>query len=167
MMLSIPARCRRCDSISPAGPAPTIPTCVRSWVRMSFPGFFFRYVRSRGRTDSGKGTIAGSAGIFPDSGARLGSKPRRPAITRHPRHVVAVRVAELRFEIALLAQDQTDDEENPAEKKPLVEGQKDTQEIARHQPIQQQTEQQSREWNKRRKNENTRIVAFRHCHFTA
>src|SRR5262249_40783042 len=29
MTLSTPSRWRRCDSISPAGPAPTIPTCVR------------------------------------------------------------------------------------------------------------------------------------------
>src|SRR5262245_41288607 len=29
MTLSTPSRWRRCDSINPAGPAPTIPTCVR------------------------------------------------------------------------------------------------------------------------------------------
>src|SRR5665213_2809532 len=32
-MLEMPARCSRCDSISPAGPAPTMPT----WVRMVPP----------------------------------------------------------------------------------------------------------------------------------
>src|SRR4029079_11861760 len=32
-MLEMPARCSRCDSISPAGPAPTMPT----WVRMAPP----------------------------------------------------------------------------------------------------------------------------------
>src|SRR6516165_11334506 len=30
---SMPSRCRRCESINPAGPAPIIPTCVR----MNFP----------------------------------------------------------------------------------------------------------------------------------
>ena len=29
---SMPARCSRCDSIRPAGPAPTMPTCVRSFI---------------------------------------------------------------------------------------------------------------------------------------
>src|ERR1700722_10764144 len=31
---SIPSRCRRCERMSPAGPAPTMPTCVRSGTRL-------------------------------------------------------------------------------------------------------------------------------------
>jgi hypothetical protein len=35
--LSTPARCNRCDSMRSAGPAPTIPTCVRMLVTASAP----------------------------------------------------------------------------------------------------------------------------------
>src|SRR3954469_9452432 len=46
MTESIPARCSRCPSISPAGPAPTIPTCVRMCVIVAPSyrhGFAFEY----------------------------------------------------------------------------------------------------------------------------
>src|SRR5215467_11327690 len=63
MIESMPSRWRRCESISPAGPAPTIPTCVRIV-------------------------------LLPSA---------RPAIARHARLVAPVVVAELPFEVALLA----------------------------------------------------------------
>src|SRR5258708_25921642 len=55
MMLSTPSRWRRCDSISPAGPAPTIPTCVRiSLSPLSPPSrSLVQQGRRREETDSG------------------------------------------------------------------------------------------------------------------
>src|SRR5882724_10760390 len=67
-MLEMPARCSRCDSISPAGPAPTMPTCVR----MAPPRFSARMRADR----------ASSKGWKPESLARLapcGTNPQAAA----------------------------------------------------------------------------------------
>src|SRR5882762_9800603 len=83
MMESMPSRCRRCESISPAGPAPTIPTCVRI---VSYPDWRLPYTGSAPR-------------------AQRGLASARPAVARHARLVVPVVLAKLGFEIALLAAD--------------------------------------------------------------
>src|SRR5438445_11008811 len=55
MMLSTPSRWRRCDSISLAGPAPTIPTCVRISLSPLSPlsRSLVQQGRRREETDSG------------------------------------------------------------------------------------------------------------------
>src|SRR5882762_5493861 len=89
MMESMPSRCRRCESISPAGPAPTIPTCVRI---VSYPDWRLPYTGSAPR-------------------AQRGLASARPAVARHARLVVPVVLAKLGFEIALLAADHAEMEQ--------------------------------------------------------
>src|SRR4029078_11385160 len=75
-MLEMPARCSRCDSISPAGPAPTMPTCVR----MAAPWFSARMRDVR----------AASKGWKPESLARLAAPCAFAEPTHRPRPVVVV-----------------------------------------------------------------------------
>src|SRR3954447_11017398 len=93
MIDSMPARCSRCESINPAGPAPTMPTCVRN-VRL----------RSNQRPSIG-GRPRKGKGRSQETPARLSKAERRPAVTAHALAIGAIGVAELRFEIAFLALD--------------------------------------------------------------
>src|SRR6185312_2348853 len=94
MIEEMPARCRSRASARPAGPAPMIPTCVRMIPPDRTP--FCPLGRANAR---GQGTFAGKAGTFPSA---------RPAVARNAPAIVAVALAVLRREIALLAPDHAD-----------------------------------------------------------
>src|SRR3712207_5381542 len=85
---STPRRCSRCDSINPAGPAPTIPT----WVRTMAPLARVLTVVLRCRARAASNAVAGvhHAGLgFPGRHVtRAGSIPERSAEAEHPDGVV-------------------------------------------------------------------------------
>src|ERR1051325_11988039 len=93
MIDSMPARCSRCESINPAGPAPTMPTCVRNVG-----------LRCNQRPSIGGHPHKGK-GRSQETLARLSKAERRPAVTAHALAIDAISVAELRFKITLLALD--------------------------------------------------------------
>src|SRR3954452_2659919 len=90
---SMPSRCRRCDSISPAGPAPTLPTCVRIRLTLCLVGSRPQYREPgsqgapripRGATRAKRNWIyvfASASGALPDAALAqpnrlLGRRPR-------------------------------------------------------------------------------------------
>src|SRR5260370_22162789 len=87
MMLSTPSRWRRCDSISPAGPAPTIPTCVRISLSPLSPPSRSLVQQGRRREETDSGLACPFSAVFtppPREGGDdgLATPPRRPGT--HP-----------------------------------------------------------------------------------
>src|SRR5580704_6262187 len=92
---SIPARCNSRASISPAGPAPIMPTCVRMLVTPERRRAAYRRNVRLGPMDDCRKDLD----ISLNSG--------RDAVARHARLVLPVGVAEFGFEVAFLSRDDT------------------------------------------------------------
>ena len=79
---SMPSRCRRCDSISPAGPAPTIPTCVRiHFLRVACP-----YPAKRQKPDWARTNRLASAEVADVQAATVIASSRLSTITGECRY---------------------------------------------------------------------------------